>query len=153
MDFSHVDGAGKARMVDVSAKTPVRRTAEAGGKVLLDPETVRMIRDNTLAKGDVLAVARIAGITGAKRTSELIPLCHPIGIDHVDVEFSISTGSIEIRASAVCTHKTGIEMEALTAVAIAGLTIYDMCKAVDSTIRITDIHLVEKTKGAAGGNP
>ncbi|HUV07887.1 MAG TPA: cyclic pyranopterin monophosphate synthase MoaC, partial [Spirochaetia bacterium] len=147
--FSHVDDTGKARMVDVSAKTPVRRTARAGGKVLLKPETVKLIRENGVRKGDVLAVAKIAGICAAKRTSELIPLCHPIGIDHVDMEFTLHDEFIEIRSSAVCTHKTGIEMEALTAVAVAGLTIYDMCKAVDPTMRITDIHLLEKTKDAS----
>jgi len=146
MQFSHVDEQGNARMVDISRKRPVKRTARAFGRILLQPEAVRLIRDNMIKKGDVLGVARVAGIAGAKRTSDLIPLCHNISIDQVAVDFEVLEDSIEIRSSAVCTDKTGIEMEALAAVAIAALTIYDMCKAVDKSMRISDIRLVEKTK-------
>ena len=144
--FSHVDQGGKARMVDVSRKPKVRRTASAFGKVYLRPETIRLIQENQIRKGDVLAAAKIAGISGAKRTADLIPLCHNISIDHIDLDFTVTGEAVEIRSCAVCTDKTGIEMEALTAVSLAALTIYDMCKAVDPSIRISDIHLVEKTK-------
>jgi len=146
MGFTHVDGKGKAKMVDVSHKPRVRRTASACGRVYLQPETLRLIRENLIQKGDVLTVAKIAGIAGAKRTADLIPLCHNISIDQVDLELVLTEDSVEIRSRAVCTDKTGIEMEALTAVSIAALTIYDMCKAVDTAIRITDIRLMEKTK-------
>lgn len=146
MEFSHVDQSGKARMVDVSGKPNIRRTATAFGRIQCRSETISMIKENTIKKGDVLIVAKIAGITGAKRTAELIPLCHGIEIEHIDVTCSLTDTSVEITATAVCTDKTGIEMEALTAVSIAALTIYDMCKAVDKTMHITDIHLLEKTK-------
>ncbi len=146
MQFSHVDEQGNARMVDISHKRPVKRTARAFGRIFLQPETVQLIRDNMIKKGDVLGVARVAGIMGAKHTSDLIPLCHNISIDQVAVDFEVLEDSIEIRSTAVCTDKTGIEMEALAAVAIAALTIYDMCKAVDKSMKISDIHLVEKTK-------
>jgi cyclic pyranopterin monophosphate synthase len=138
-------------MVDVSGKPAARRTATASGRVLMRPETVDLIRKNLLEKGDVLAVARIAGIGAAKRTSDLIPLCHNIAIDRVQVDCRLLEDGVEIVAAAVCTDRTGIEMEALTAVAIAALTIYDMCKAVDRSMRITDIRLLEKTKKAVGG--
>jgi cyclic pyranopterin phosphate synthase len=144
--LSHVDEAGRARMVDVSAKPRVRRTATAAGRIRLAPQTVQRIRENLIQKGDVLAVARVAGITAAKRTAELIPLCHNIAIDQVEVDFSVQDHWIDIRCRAVCTDKTGIEMEALTGVAVAALTIYDMCKAVDQSMRIGEIRLVEKTK-------
>ncbi len=145
-ELSHVDGAGKARMVDVSAKSRVRRTARASGRIDLGPETLELIRLNGIAKGDVLATARIAGIMAAKRASDIIPLCHNIEIEHVEVELEPDSAGIRIRASATCTDKTGIEMEALTAVSVAALTIYDMCKAVDKAMKIGEIRLDEKTK-------
>jgi len=145
-ELSHVDGAGKARMVDVSGKPRVRRTARAAGRIDLAPETMDLVRANALAKGDVLAAARLAGVMAAKRTSELIPLCHNIEIEQVTVDLELVADGVEIAASAICTDKTGIEMEALTAVSVAALTVYDMCKAVDKAMRIRDIRLVEKTK-------
>jgi cyclic pyranopterin phosphate synthase len=144
--LSHVDGSGKARMVDVSAKPRVRRSATASGRIDLAPATLELIAKNAMAKGDVLATARIAGIMAAKRTAELIPLCHNIEIEHVHIELEPDSSGIAIRARAVCTDKTGIEMEALTAVSVAALTIYDMCKAVDKGMRIGSICLEEKTK-------
>ncbi|MFO8043627.1 MAG: cyclic pyranopterin monophosphate synthase MoaC [Alkalispirochaeta sp.] len=144
--LTHVDETGTARMVDVSAKPPVVRTATAEGFIRLAPETVRLIRENSLAKGDVLTVAKIAGVGGAKRTSDLIPLTHLIEIEHVDLDLHLEERGVRIRAGARCTGKTGIEMEALTAVSVAALTVYDMCKAVDSSMEIGAIHLVEKTK-------
>jgi cyclic pyranopterin monophosphate synthase len=144
--LSHVDEAGKARMVDVSEKTRVRRTARAAGKIWLAPGTVELVRNNGLAKGDVLAVARIAGVMAAKRTSDLIPLCHNIEIELVELSIELQDDGVEIESRAVCTDKTGIEMEALTAVSVAALTVYDMCKAVDKGMRIGDIRLLEKTK-------
>jgi cyclic pyranopterin monophosphate synthase len=151
--LSHVDESGAARMVDVSRKEAVRRTALARGRIALAPATVELVRANAIAKGDVLAVARIAGIMAAKRASELIPLCHPIFLEHVDVKLEIESDGVAIEASTVCTEKTGIEMEALTAVSVAALTVWDMCKAVDRGMRIEGIVLVEKTKadGATGG--
>ena len=144
--FSHVDDCGKARMVDVSDKPKVRRTARAEGTIRLSPETLQRIRENLIEKGDVLAAAKLAGIAGAKRTAQLIPLCHNIAIDCVDVQFELRPDSVRITAAAVCTDKTGIEMEALTAVALAALTIYDMCKAVDKNMAIGEIRLLEKVK-------
>ena len=144
--MTHVDSEGRARMVDVSHKPKVRRTASAFGRILLSPQTVLLIRENQIQKGDVLTVAKIAAIGGAKRTANLIPLCHNIEIDQVDLELTLTEGSVDIRSTAICTDKTGIEMEALMAVSIAALTIYDMCKAVDGSMRITEIHLAEKTK-------
>jgi cyclic pyranopterin monophosphate synthase len=144
--LSHVDEAGAARMVDVSGKKAVRRTARAEGRIYLARETLDLIRENAMAKGDVLATARIAGIMGAKRTADLIPLCHNIEIEQVAVDLSLLPDCVRIEARAVCTDKTGIEMEALTAVSIAALTIWDMCKAVDKAMRIGDIVLVEKRK-------
>ena len=146
MDLSHLDAEGKAVMVDVSSKPRTRRTATAAGRILMNPDTVRLIRDKLVQKGDALAVARVAGISAAKRTSELIPLCHNIRIDAVTVDTALRDDGVEITARAVCTESTGIEMEALTAVSVAALTLYDMCKAADKGMRITDIHLVEKTK-------
>jgi cyclic pyranopterin phosphate synthase len=144
--LSHVDGAGKAKMVDVSGKSRVRRTARAAGRIDLAPATAELVRANALGKGDVLAAARIAGIMAAKRTSELIPLCHNIEIEHVAVELELVSDGVEISATATCTDKTGIEMEALTAVSIAALTVYDMCKAVDKSMVVREIRLLEKTK-------
>jgi cyclic pyranopterin monophosphate synthase len=148
VDLSHLDAEGRAVMVDVSAKPRVRRTAKAAGRVLMQPDTLRLIRENLLKKGDALAVARVAGIAAAKRTAELIPLCHNIRIDQVSVDFVLGEDFVEVEASAICTESTGIEMEALTAVAVAALTLYDMCKAADRTMRVTDIRLLEKRKAA-----
>ena len=148
MALSHVDSEGKASMVDVSGKPRVRRTARAFGKIILQPETIRLIRENGIRKGDVLATARIAAISGAKRTSELIPLCHNISIDRISVSFTVLEEAVEITSEAVCTDRTGIEMEAMAAVAVAALTIYDMCKAVDRTMCIGEIRLLEKKKEA-----
>lgn len=148
MELSHIDESGAAHMVDVSGKPAVRRTATAAGRIEMLPETINAVREGAIKKGDVLAAARIAGIAAAKRTWDLVPLCHNIAIDHVDVRFRLLEDAIEIGSTAICTDKTGIEMEALTAVAVAGLTIYDMCKAIDRGMRITEIKLVEKTKAA-----
>jgi cyclic pyranopterin phosphate synthase len=147
MDLSHLDEQGKAVMVDVSAKPRVRREARAAGRILMAANTLGLLRENLLKKGDALAVARVAGIAAAKRTAELIPLCHNIRIDQVSVDFTLGEDLIEIEAGAVCTESTGIEMEALTAVAVAALTLYDMCKAADKGMRITDIRLLSKSKG------
>lgn len=147
--LTHVDDRGRARMVDVSAKPRIRRTARASGRIDLAPATVALVRSHGLEKGDVLAAARIAGIMAAKRTSELIPLCHNVEIEHVAVELRVDDAGVAIEAAARCTDKTGIEMEALVAVSVAALTIYDMCKAVDSGMVIRDIRLVGKTKEPA----
>ncbi len=149
MDLSHVDEQGRALMVDVSGKPRVRRTAAAAGRVVMQARTIGLIRDAALKKGDALAVARVAGIAAAKRTSDLIPLCHNIRIDQVTVDFAFVEDGVEITSRAVCTESTGIEMEALTAVTAAALTLWDMCKAVDKTLKITDIRLLEKTKEPA----
>ena len=149
LKLTHVDESGAARMVDVSGKRPVKRTARAAGKIFLAPETLRLVRENGIAKGDVLATARIAAVMGAKRTADLIPLCHNIEIEHVAVELKLSDDGVLIEAAATCTDKTGIEMEALTAVSVAALTIWDMCKAVDKAMRISDIVLLEKKKEEA----
>ena len=149
MSLSHLDEQGRAHMVDVSSKERVRRTARAAGKIFMQGETLRLLREGLLKKGDAFAVARVAGIAAAKRTAELIPLCHNIRIDQVSVDLALREDGVSIEATAVCTESTGIEMEALTAVAVAALTLYDMCKAVDKGMRIGDIHLVEKTKAEA----
>ncbi len=133
-------------MVDVSAKPPLVRTAEAEGRIRLQPSTLALIRENGLPKGDVLAVARIAGIQAAKETSRLIPLCHPLPLDAVSVDFTFRPDGISIKAVVRTTAATGVEMEALTAVSIAALTLYDMCKAVDKTMSITEVLLRQKTK-------
>jgi len=146
MKFSHVDQDGKADMVDISGKKIVHREAVAAGTIFLQKETVDLIKKNLVKKGDVLSVARIAAISGAKKTFDLIPLCHNIPINKIDVSFSVAEDHIHIRSKAVCDAKTGIEMEALTAVSIAALTIYDMCKAVDKQMRISDIRLEAKEK-------
>ncbi len=144
--FTHLDDAGKASMVDVSGKVPVKRTAKASCRIYLSPSTIALIRGDGIPKGDVLATARIAGIMAGKHTSDLIPLCHNISIDKIGVDFHILEDHIEIQSVAVCVDKTGIEMEALTAVSVAALTIWDMCKAVDKTMHIDGITLNEKTK-------
>jgi cyclic pyranopterin phosphate synthase len=145
-ELSHVDDEGRARMVDVGGKRPQRRIARAAGTIALAPATVALIRANQLRKGDALTVAQIAGIQAAKQTAALIPLCHPIAIDHVDVRLHATDAGVTATAEARCLGPTGVEMEALAAVSVALLTVYDMCKAVDKTMRIGDIHLVEKVK-------
>jgi cyclic pyranopterin phosphate synthase len=144
--FSHTDKTGKAKMVDVGAKPDVKRVAIAKGSINLGPDTIKLIKANHLKKGDVLAVAKIAGIQAAKKTSSLIPLCHPLLLTNIEVSFEIKKDRIEIEAAVECTGKTGVEMEALTAVSVAALTIYDMCKAVDKKMRIGDIYLWQKLK-------
>lgn len=146
MKLTHVDDAGKARMVDISGKPPMHREAVAAGKIILAPATLELLESNRLQKGDALAVARIAAIQGGKKTAELIPLCHPLAIHQLDVQFRIVADGVEITARAVSEGKTGIEMEALTAVSVAALTIYDMCKAVDKKMIIGAIALLEKSK-------
>jgi len=145
-EFSHLDPAGGARMVDVGAKPDQRRVAVAEGRLTCAPATIALLRAQALPKGDVLTVAKLAGIQAAKATAQLIPLCHPLALSHVDVEFAVEADGIAIRATARLTGKTGVEMEALTAVAVAALTIYDMCKAVDKGMSIGGIRVVEKTK-------
>ncbi|WP_422926986.1 cyclic pyranopterin monophosphate synthase MoaC [Singulisphaera sp. PoT] len=150
-ELTHFDSEGASRMVDVSSKDVTLRTAKASAVVLMEPATLALIRDRRLAKGDVLEVARLAGIMGAKRTGDLIPLCHPIGLDGVEVSFQFADdASIRIEALARVTARTGVEMEALTAVSVAALTIYDMCKSVDRSMAITQIQLEEKTGGRSG---
>ncbi|HQL90055.1 MAG TPA: cyclic pyranopterin monophosphate synthase MoaC [Syntrophales bacterium] len=150
--FTHLDEKGKARMVDVSEKRTTLREAVARGKVLMKPQTARAIESQTIAKGDVLAVAKIAGVMAAKKTSDLIPLCHPLEITAVDVSFRTDAGrgEIEIEASVRTRGRTGVEMEALTAVSAAALTIYDMCKAADRAMTLSDIRLVLKRGGKSG---
>ena len=146
--FSHIDKHGAASMVDVSAKPVLRREAVARGEIRMQKETVRAIEKNGIAKGNVFATARVAGISAAKKTGELIPLCHPLPITHCEVDFKIpaTRDRIIITGSAKIAAQTGVEMEALTAVSVAALTIYDMCKAVDKTMRITGVKVVSKTK-------
>ncbi len=149
-DFTHMDQAGKARMVDVGEKQTTYRVAIASARLRTRAEVITQIKENALAKGDVLAVARVAGIMAAKRTAELIPLCHPLGLDSVAVEFELAEEEIGIKATARCQGKTGVEMEALTAATMAGLTIYDMCKAVDRTMVLEQVRLEEKSGGKSG---
>lgn len=144
--FSHTDKEGKARMVDVGHKPEQDRTAVAKGFITLHADTVKLIRENQVKKGDVLTVAQIAGIQGGKKTSELIPLCHPLPVTSIDVETDLTENGVEVTATARCTGQTGVEMEALTAVATALLTVYDMCKAVDKKMVIGDVRLIEKRK-------
>lgn len=144
--FSHLDAEGTARMVDVGAKPVQRRIAVASGFVKCATATVQALRDQALPKGDVLTVARVAAIQAAKRTDELIPLCHSLPLDKVDMDFEVRDDGVAIRATASTSAKTGIEMEALTAVSVAALTIYDMCKAIDKTMVIGDIRVIEKIK-------
>lgn len=150
--LTHVDSQGMANMVDVGAKPETERSAVAGGAVYMQPETLRLIREGALKKGDVLTVARLAGIMGAKRTAELIPLCHPLPLTYVDVQVTLDevASAVQIVATARTTGKTGVEMEALTAVSVAALTIYDMAKAVDRAMRLGDIRLLEKRGGQHG---
>ena len=146
--LSHYDSAGQARMVDVSAKAETTRTARAHAFVAMGPKVVKQLSKNP--KGDPLEIARIAGIGGAKKTSELIPLCHPLMLSHADVEVTVEKKGVRITASAATTGQTGVEMEALTAAAVAALTVYDMVKALDKGIEIQDVYLMEKTGGKSG---
>jgi len=150
--LTHLDAEGKAAMVDVSAKAETQRVAVAKGAVIMAPETLKLVMAGGVKKGDVLSVARLAGIMGAKKTSELIPLCHPLALDHIAVELACDPKQNAITIAATCrtTGKTGVEMEALTAVATAALTIYDMCKAVDRGMRIADVRLTHKSGGKSG---
>jgi cyclic pyranopterin phosphate synthase len=149
-ELTHLDAAGQARMVDVSGKDVTARTATATGRVLLSPAAVAALRDGRLPKGDALAVARIAGIQGAKRTPDLIPLCHPIGLHSVAVDLEVGADGVTITAVTRTADRTGVEMEALTAVAASGLALIDMIKAVDPAAVITDIQVEEKTGGKTG---
>jgi cyclic pyranopterin phosphate synthase len=150
--LTHFDAHGQAHMVDVSDKASTRRSATAQGRIRMRPETLHLIEQGTAKKGDVLGIARIAGIQAAKKTSDLIPLCHPIALTRVAMSFDIEpvTHSVLCHATAECTGPTGVEMEALTAVQVALLTIYDMCKAVDRGMTITDVSLLEKHGGKSG---
>lgn len=151
-EFTHFDKEGKAVMVDVSDKDITERTATAACSVIMQPETVRMILEGGVKKGDVLSVARLAGIMGAKRTPDLIPLCHPLALTSVKVDLAVDEGRNAVDIAATCKLKgrTGVEMEALTAASVAALTVYDMCKAVDRGMRITDVRLVHKAGGKSG---
>ena len=151
-DFTHFDAEGKAVMVDVSDKAVTERVAEAKGSVIMQPATLQMIRDGGVKKGDVLSVARLAGIMGAKRTPELIPLCHPLALTSVTVDLTLDEerSAVDITATCKLKGRTGVEMEALTAVTVAALTVYDMCKAVDRGMRITEVRLTQKEGGKSG---
>ncbi len=148
--LTHLDESGSARMVDVGEKPITRRRAVASGRVTMQPETATAIREGAIKKGDVLAVARIAGIQAAKRASDLIPLSHPLPLDHVSVDFEIKDDAVRIRASAAVESRTGVEMEALAAVAGAALCVYDMAKAIDRGMQITEIRLEQKSGGRSG---
>lgn len=152
MDFTHFDDNGKARMVNVGDKDVTQRTATAGASVLVNADTFALIKSGGMKKGDVLTVAQIAGIMGAKRTPDLIPMCHPILIDGVNLNLSLDDEkqSVEILATVSCAGRTGVEMEALTAASVAALTVYDMCKAVQKDIVISNLRLVNKTGGVHG---
>ena len=152
MEFTHFDSTGKAKMVDVGEKPATHRTAVAAGRVLVSRETLALIASGGNKKGDVLTVAQLAGIMGAKQTPSLIPLCHPVAIDGVELELTLDEEAcaVEIRAQVSCDGRTGVEMEALTAVSVAALTVYDMCKAVQKDMVISDIRLLQKTGGVHG---
>lgn len=149
-ELTHLDEAGKARMVDVGAKPQTARMAIAAGRIRMGAQALAAIRDGEVPKGDVLAAARIAGIMAAKKTAELIPLCHPLALDAVTVDFAFEADGLRATATASLTGRTGVEMEALTAVSVALLTIYDMAKAIDKAMVIEDIHLAEKRGGKSG---
>ncbi len=151
-DFTHFGAEGRARMVDVSDKDITRRSATASASVLISPETLALIRSGGIKKGDVLSIAQMAGIMGAKRTPDLIPMCHPILIDGTDMQLTLNEErcSVDILATVSCIGRTGVEMEALTAASVAALTIYDMCKSVQKDMVITDICLMKKTGGFHG---
>lgn len=150
--LSHFDEEGRARMVDVGAKPITQREAIASGRVIMKPETLRRIKEKEIEKGDVFAVARVAGIMAAKKTSDLIPMCHPLAIENVEIDFQedLEKSEVIIRTKVKYTGKTGVEMEALVATAIAALTIYDMCKAIDRGMIISDIKLLKKSGGKSG---
>ena len=151
-DFTHFNDSGRAKMVDVGEKAVTERIATAGGKVLVNPETFRLIKEGGMKKGDVLGTAQIAGIMAAKRTSDIIPMCHPLTLTGIDIDFNMveETSTIEIKATVKCKGVTGVEMEALTAASAAALTIYDMCKAVQKDMIIDRICLLSKTGGKSG---
>ena len=151
-DFTHFDDRGKARMVNVGDKPVTHRTARAGARVLVNEDTFALIASGGMKKGDVLTVAQLAGIMGAKRTPDLIPLCHSVAISGIEVQLTLNQGAcaVDVEASVTCDGQTGVEMEALTAAAVAALTVYDMCKAVQRDVRITDIRLLDKTGGVHG---
>ena len=156
-EFTHFNESGRARMVDVSAKGSTERVATAQGRVFMLPETLEKIQRGKIAKGDVLAVAQVAGVMGAKRTPDLIPMCHPVLLTNIDINFKEESQpdldgrcSITITATAKTTGQTGVEMEAMTAVSVAALTIYDMCKAVDKSMSFSDIYLLSKSGGKSG---
>ena len=151
-DFTHFNDQGRAKMGDGGEKPPARRSATAAGRVLVNEETFRLIKSGGMKKGDVLTVAQVAGVMGAKRTPELIPMCHPILIDGIDLRLSLNEDrlSVEIEATVSCDGRTGVEMEALTAVSAAALTVYDMCKAVQKDMVIDDIRLIRKSGGVHG---
>ena len=144
--FSHLDERGGAAMVNVGHKPVQRRRAVAGGRLVCAPATIRALKQNALPKGDVLTVAQIAGIQEAKRASELLPLCHPLDLNHVELTFKVRRDGIEILCTAETSAQTGVEMEALTGVSVAALTLYDMCKAVDKAMRIENLHVIKKIK-------
>jgi len=151
-DFTHIDKDGNAHMVDVGAKTVTERSATARGSVIMTPETLQKITDRGFKKGDVLSIAQLAGLIGAKKTPDLIPLCHPLMLTSVKVKLicDAQRNAVDIEATCKLSGKTGVEMEALTAVSVAALTVYDMCKSVDKAMRITDIRLVHKVGGKSG---
>ena len=148
--LTHVDEAGRIRMVDVGGKEPTDRYARVQGDIIMQPDTIRLIVQDQIAKGNVIETARIAGIMAAKRTSELIPLCHPLNLTSVNVDFEIKTDRVRVQTEARLTARTGVEMEAFTAAAVALLTIYDMCKAVDRAMVVSELQLVEKSGGRSG---
>ena len=149
-DFTHINSQGRARMVDVSEKDITMREAKAYGIVYMSESTVDMIKSGGVKKGDVLSVAQVGGIMAAKRTSEIIPMCHPVITTGIDINFNINKDSIEIYSTVKCKGETGVEMEALTAVSAAALTIYDMCKSMDKFMEITGVELIKKTGGKSG---
>ena len=150
MELTHINEQGRARMVDVTQKEITFRQAEAEGRVRMNPETVELIRSGGAPKGDVLAAAQVAGILAAKRTHELIPMCHPLRLTAVDLSFTLEEAAVHIRSKVKCKGETGVEMEALTAVSVAALTVYDMCKAVQRDMEITDVRLCRKSGGKSG---
>ena len=150
MELTHLDEHGAARMVDVSGKQVTARTATATGRFVTTPEVIALLRSDGLAKGDALAVARIAGIAGAKRTPDLVPLCHPVALHGVVVDLAVHDSSVEITATTRTADRTGVEMEALTSVVVAGLALYDMVKAVDRAAQLTDVRLLAKAGGRSG---
>ncbi|MEY8388635.1 cyclic pyranopterin monophosphate synthase MoaC [Oscillospiraceae bacterium 38-13] len=150
MELTHINEQGRARMVDVTQKEITFRQAEAEGRVRMNPETLALIRTGGTPKGDVLAVAQVAGILAAKRTHELIPMCHPLRLTAVDIAFTLEDSAVHIRSKVKCRGETGVEMEALTAVSAAALTVYDMCKAVQRDMEISDVRLCRKSGGKSG---